>query len=102
MLGQLKAIYIDFWSDLSHLFEEKTKHGHLLPKIGRNKMKTMLEEIRKSRNDNAHHKPFHKTRKRRHQIIEDIELILTHIGFNLNDAINNIDPSHKIIKLIYI
>ena len=102
MLGQLKAIYTDFWSDLSHLFEEKTIHGHYLPKLGRNKMKTMLDEIRKARNDNAHHKPFHKTRKRRHHIIEDVELILTHIGFNLHDAINNIDPSHRIIKLKYI
>lgn len=102
MLGQLKAIYIDFWSDLSYIFDEKHKNGHLLPKIGKNKMKTLLDEIRKARNDNAHHKPFHKTRRRRHQIIEDIELILTHIGFNLNDAINNIDPSHKIVKLKYI
>jgi len=102
MLGQLKAIYVDFWSDLSHLFEENTKNGQPLPKLGKNKMKTMLNEIRKARNDNAHHKPLHKTRKRRHQIIEDIELILAHIGFNLHDAINNIDPSHKIIKLKYI
>ena len=102
MLGQLKAIYIDFWSDLSYLFNEKSKNGNLLQKIGKNKMKNLLDEIRKARNDNAHHKPFHKTRRRRHQIIEDIELILTHIGFNLNDAINNIDPSHKIVKLKYI
>lgn len=102
MLGQLKAIYIDLWADLSQVFEEKTKNGQTLPKLGKNRIKSMLNEIRKARNDNAHHKPFHKTRKRRHQIIEDIELILAHIGFNLHDAINNIDPSHKIIKLKYI
>lgn len=102
MLGQLKSIYIDFWADLSHLFDEKPKNGHKLPQIGKNKMKTLLDEIRKARNDNAHHKPLHKTRKRRYQIIEDVELILSHIGFNLNDAINNIDPSHKIIQLKYI
>lgn len=101
MLGQLKAIYADFWSELSHLFEEKTKNGHHFPKIGKNKLKSILDEIRKARNDNAHHKPFHRTRRRRHQIIEDIELILLHIGFNLNDAINNIDPQHKIIILKY-
>lgn len=101
MLGQLKSIYVDFWSDLSHLFEEKTKNGQTIPKIGKNKLKALLDEIRKARNDNAHHKPFHRTRKRRHQIIEDIELILMHIGFNLNDAINNIDPHHKIIILKY-
>ena len=33
--------------------------------------------------------------------LEDIELILIHIGFNLNDAINNIDSQHRIIKLKY-
>lgn len=99
MLGQLKSIYIDFWSDLSLLFEEKTINNVKYNKIGKNRLKVLLDEIRKARNDNAHHKPFHKTRKRRHQIIADIELILTHIGFNLNDAINNIDPTHKIIKL---
>ena len=101
MLGQLKSVYIDFWADLGHLFEEKTKNSYQFPKIGKNKLKIMLDEIRKARNDNAHHKPFHKTRRRRHEIIEDIELILTHIGFNLNDAINNIDPQHKIIILQY-
>jgi hypothetical protein len=99
MLGQLKSIYIDFWNDLSILFEEKKVNSVVIPKIGKNKFKNLFEEIRKARNDNAHHKPFHKTRRRRHQIIEDIELILIHIGFNLNDAINNIDPTHKIIKL---
>ena len=90
MLGQLKSIYVDFWSDLSHLFEEKTRNGYTFSKIGKNKIKILLDEIRKARNDNAHHKPFHKTRKRRHQIIEDVEIILNHIGFNLNDAINKI------------
>ena len=101
MLGQLKSIYVDFWSDLSHLFEEKDKNGYTFQKIGKNKFKNMFEEIRKARNDNAHHKPFHKTRKRRYQIIEDIELILIHISFNLEEAINNIDSQHKIIQLKY-
>lgn len=99
MLGQLQSIYTDFWTDLSHLFDQKTINGHTFNKIGKNKFKTLLNEIRKARNDNAHHKPFHKTRKRRHEIIEDVELLLLHIGFNLENAINNIDPSHKIIKL---
>jgi hypothetical protein len=98
MLGQLQSIYLDFWSDLSYLFEEKTINNKKLNKIGKNSFKNLFDEIRKSRNDNAHHKPLHKTRKRRYQIINDIELILTHIGFNLNEAINNIDPTHMIIK----
>lgn len=102
MLGQLKSIYLDFWNDLSILFEEKSINSVIIPQIGKNKFKKLFEEIRKARNDNAHHKPFHKTRRRRHQIIEDIELILIHIGFNLKDAMNNIDPTHKIIKLKYL
>lgn len=102
MLGQLQSIYKDFWNDLSHLFIAKTINGINFPQIGKRTFEKIFEEIRKARNDNAHHKPFHKTRKRRHQIIEDIELILIHIGFNLNDAINNIDSQHKIIKLKYI
>ena len=101
MLGQLKAIYFDFWSDLSYLFDEKNVNGHKLSKIGKRKFKEMFDDIRKARNDNAHHKPLHNTRKRRHQIIAFIEIILVHIGFNLDDAINNIDPFHKIIILKY-
>lgn len=101
MLGQLQSIYTDFWSDLSYLFDEKSINGVTFPKIGKRRFEKLFDEIRKARNDNAHHKPFHKTRKRRHQIIEDIELLLMHIGFNLNEAINNIDPAHKIIKLKY-
>lgn len=101
MLGQLQSIYIDFWSDLSHLFDVKVINGHTLNKIGKTSFKSIFDEIRKARNDNAHHKPFHKTRKRRYEIIEDVELILCHIGFNLEEAINNIDPMHKIIKLKY-
>ena len=96
MLGQLQAIYLDFWGDLSHLFQNKTINEINFPQIGKGTFERLFEDIRKARNDNAHHKPFHKTRKRRHQIIEDIELILIHIGFNLEYAINNIDPQHKI------
>ncbi|WP_419763969.1 MAG: hypothetical protein ACNI28_09245 [Arcobacter sp.] len=101
MLGQLQSIYTDFWSDLSHLFQTKTIDGIIFNQIGKTKFKRLFDEIRKARNDNAHHKPFHKTRKRRYEIIEDIELILIHIDFNLNQAINNIDPKHKIIRLKY-
>ncbi|HQS66948.1 MAG TPA: hypothetical protein PLM93_07170 [Sulfuricurvum sp.] len=101
LLGGLKTLYISFWVDLSDLFEEKTFKGHDLKKIGKKAMTLMLESIRKSRNDNAHHKPFHSSRKRRHEIVDDMELILAHLGFNLEDAINNIDPQHRIIRLKY-
>lgn len=101
LLGGLKTLYISFWADLSDLFEEKTFKGHDLKKIGKKSMTLMLESIRKSRNDNAHHKPFHGSRKRRHEIVDDMEFILAHLGFNLEDAINNIDPQHRIIRLKY-
>ena len=102
LLGGLKTLYSAFWNDLSFLFEEKTFKGHKLKKVGKKAITLMLESIRKSRNDNAHHKPFHNSRKRRHEIVEDIELILAHLEFNLDDAINNIDPQHKIVKLKYL
>ena len=102
MLGQLQSLYIDFWKDLSHLFEVKTVNGYNFPKIGKRTFEKLFEDIRKVRNDNAHHKPFHRTRPRRHKIIEDVESILLHIGFNLKEAINNIDSEHKIIKLKYL
>ena len=95
-------MYSAFWNDLPFLFEEKTFKGHKLKKVGKKAITLMLESIRKSRNDNAHHKPFHSSRKRRHEIVEDIELILAHLEFNLDDAINNIDPQHKIVKLKYL
>jgi hypothetical protein len=63
LLGGLKTLYIAFWSDLAELFEEKEYKGNKLKQIGKKSMTTMLESIRKSRNDNAHHKPFHSSRK---------------------------------------
>jgi hypothetical protein len=100
-LGQLKNIYLDFWGDLSSIFQAKTKNSFEVPQLSKRRFKMMFENIRKARNDNAHHKPFHTSRLRRHQIIENIELLLVHIGFNLQDAINNIDPSHNIVHLHY-
>ena len=35
------------------------------------------------------------------QIINDIENVLVHLGYNVEDAINNIDPNHSIISLQY-
>lgn len=102
LLGGLKTIYVSFWADFYYLFEEKEFKGHRLKKIGKKAMMQMLESIRKSRNDNAHHKPFHSSRKRRYEIVKDMETILAHLQFNFDDALNNIDPQHKIIKFIYL
>ena len=100
-LDNLKSIYYSFWGDVGYLFNAKEYKGHRLKEIGRARFKDMLEEIRKARNDIAHHKPLHKRRKRRYKLIEDIEYILLHLGFNLEDAINSIDPKHEIIKVGY-
>jgi len=99
MFGDLKALYYDFWSDVNHLFQNKNYKGHKLQEIGRMRLREILDAIRKARNDIAHHKPLQKGRKKRYKLIEDIEHILLHLGFNLDDAINNIDPQHKIIKI---
>ena len=99
VFGDLKDLYYDFWSDVSHLFQTKNYKGHQLQEIGRIRLREMLNAIRKARNDIAHHKPLQKGRKKRYKLIEDIEHILLHLGFNLDDAINNIDPQHKIIKI---
>ena len=101
MFGDLKSLYFDFWKDLDYLFEKKKHKGHILHEIGKVRFREMLDHIRKARNDIAHHKPLHKSRKKRYKLIEDIEYILLHIGFNLEEAVNNIDPEHKIIKIGY-
>jgi hypothetical protein len=48
MLGQLQSIYVDFWSDLSYLFDEKTITNIELNKIGKNSLKNLFDEIRKA------------------------------------------------------
>jgi len=99
MFGDLKSLYYDFWSDIGYLFNTKNYKGHKLQEIGKNRLRDMLDAIRKARNDIAHHKPLQKGRKKRYKLIEDIEHILLHLGFNLDEAINNIDPQHKIIRV---
>ena len=101
--NQLQKIYRDFWSDFKDDFLSKDYKGHSLPALDKKQFDAKLNHIRNARNDIAHHKPInHSTGRTRKNLIEDIELILCHLGFNLNESVNDIDPNHQIIQLKYI
>ena len=100
--NQLLNIYNDFWTDFRGDFTSKHYKGHTLPTLSKPQFEARLRHIRSARNDVSHHKPInHSVNRRRQDLIDDIELILCHLGFNLDDAINNIDPTHNIIQLQY-
>lgn len=101
--NQLLNIYSDFWSDFKNDFVQKSYKTHTLPTLDKKQFEAKLRHIRNARNDIAHHKPInHSSGRRRQDLIHDIELILCHLGFNLDDAVNNIDPTHNLINLKYI
>ena len=101
--NQLPNVYSDFWSDFKNDFHSKSFKSHTLPMIDKKQFEAKMRHIRSARNDIAHHKSInHSQGRRRNDLIEDIEHILCHLGFNLEDAINNIDPLHKIIVLKYV
>lgn len=100
--NQLLNIYGDFWSDFRNNFQSKPYKTHTLPALSKQQFEAKLRHIRNARNDIAHHKPInHSSGRRRQDLIHDIELILCHLGFDLDEAINNIDPNHTIIQLRY-
>lgn len=101
--NQLLNIYSDFWNDFKNDFQSKEYKTYNLPTIDKRQFEATLRHIRNARNDIAHHKAInHSNGRRRQNLINDIELILCHLGFNLDEAINNIDPHQNIIKLQYI
>lgn len=101
--NQLLNVYSDFWSDFRMSFTQKAYKTHTLLTLDKKQFEAKLRHIRSVRNDIAHHKPInHSSGRRRQDLIEDIELILCHLGFNLDEAVNNIDPNHSIIQLRYI
>ena len=101
--NQLLNVYSNFWSVFKNNFVAKEYKGHSLPILSKKQFDAKLNHIRNARNDIAHHKPInHSDGRKRKDLIEDIELILCHLGFNLNESVNDIDPNHKIIKLKYI
>ncbi len=98
--GDLEFLLKTFWSEFEPLFLSKQYKSQSLPaiKIKESFLKKIME-IRHSRNDIFHNNP---PKIKRGKLIEHIELILLHLGYNLFDAVNNIDPEHKIIQLKYI
>lgn len=100
--GQLENIYKNYWGVLQSLFEEKVYRSHTLPKITKQIFIHKIGFLRNARNDVAHHKPIDYSRRGKRDLIEDMELILRHLNFNLEDAINGIDAQHTIGSLRYI
>jgi hypothetical protein len=98
-MGDLEWILKTFWTDLSDLFtEKKYKNQTVAGIIIKHAFLQKFSKIRYARNAIFHSNPL---KSKRSDLIESIELILIHLGYNLFDAVNNIDPEHKIIRLKY-
>lgn len=100
--GQLEVIYKNNWGILQSLFNTKPYRTYQLPQITKQIFTDKIGYLRSARNDVAHHKPIDYSRRGKRDLIEDMELILRHLNFNLEDAINGIDPQHTIVNLRYI
>lgn len=98
-MGDLEWLIKSFWSEFHPLFEAKMYKGQSIPPVvTKQSFLQKFSKIRSARNDIFHNNP---PRIKRAELIESIELFLLHLGFNLYDAINNIDPEHKIVRLKY-
>lgn len=100
--GQLGYIYKNYWSLFHLLFTAKTYRTYSFSQITQSIFLQKMKYIRLARNDVAHHKPIDYTRRNRRDLIHDMELILRHLNFNLEDTINGIDPLNSIIHLRYL
>jgi hypothetical protein len=98
-MGDIEWIIKTFWVDISDLFIQKTyKNQNISGIITKHSFLQKFSKIRHARNAIFHNNPL---KNKRSDLIESIELILIHLGYNLFDAINNIDPEHKIIRFKY-
>ncbi|RLA78262.1 MAG: hypothetical protein DRG78_15560 [Epsilonproteobacteria bacterium] len=100
--GQLEHMYKNYWSTFQTLFTQKNYRTYTLPQISYDMFTHKMKNIRLARNDVAHHKPIDYTRRRRQDLIHDMELLLRHLNFNLEDTIDGIDPQHTIVNLRYL
>ena len=97
--GDLEWLIKTFWGDFSPLFQEKRYKSQSIRAISIKKsFLQKIMSIRHARNDIFHNNPI---KINRSDLIGHIEIILLHLGYNLFDAVNNIDPEHKIIRLKY-
>lgn len=100
--GQLGYIYKNYWGVFHFLFTAKTYRTYTFSQINQSVFLQKMKYIRLARNDVAHHKPIDYSRRSRRDLIHDIEIILRHLNFNLEDTINGIDPGHTIVSLSYV
>ncbi len=99
MMNDIQVIYQRNWSDFSILFNNiQYKDNSITPLHTHAMFDARFKRIRKYRNSLYHGNPGSTGWK---QIIQDIEDILVQLNYNVADAINNIDPEHKIITLKY-
>lgn len=97
--GQLEHIYNNYWGILKNIFNPTTFNNHNLPNLTQNQFKDKISKIRNARNDIAHHKPIYYTgNTNKRSLINDVELLLSYMKFNLKDALINIDSQQDIIQ----
>lgn len=99
-LSDVRGFYTSHWeTSFKELFSKTTyKTNTILPFTTKNMFEASFKRINKYRNELYHGNPGSSGWR---QIINDIENILVHLGYNVEDAINNIDPNHSIIRLQY-
>ena len=98
-MGDVKGLYISHWGTFKNIFANTSyKINTITPFTTREMFESRFTRINKYRNELYHGNPG--TSGWRH-IINDIENILVHLGYNIKEAINNIDPNHSIIDLKY-
>jgi len=98
-MGDVKGLYISHWGTFKDLFINTTyKNNTITPFSTREMFESKFNRINTYRNELYHGNPGTNGWR---QIIDDIENILVHLGYNVEEAINNIDPNHTIISLAY-
>ena len=99
-MNDVKVLYESHWEgDCKELFNNTSYKGNtIIPLTTKEMFLSRFKRINKYRNELYHGNPG--TSSWRH-IINDIENILVHLGYNIEEAINNIDPNHSIISLRY-
>ncbi len=99
-LGDLQQIYKICWtSDFEQHFKNNNYYSNSIIQFTQHgDFDSRFERIRKYRNNIYHGNPGGVSWQ---NIVSDIEDILVQLQYNFHDAINKIDPNHKIIQLKY-
>lgn len=99
MMNDIQQLYKSHWSNFSAAFQNTSyKTNTLTPLHTKAMFDARFERIRKYRNELYHNNPGTSGWQ---QIIKDIEEILVQLHYNVKDAVENIDPWHRIINLQY-